>query len=206
MNPTRLTNHCPLPLGIVAALIVLAVWSTACTLTPTPPPASPGTTLAAVASPAPLASATPTLKPAPTLLVIQHPTEVPLSWFAVTVNIAATATDLKVGNTVTVTVTTKSTGQRVAGRAYCRLNAWLADETHSSALSDPILEPWDQSTDLDLIRPGDVKTCTFTLRAVRPGTVFLEGGYGGKAYVSDYERDIGEKSPLLEIHVRPTSP
>ena len=138
--------------------------------------------------------------------MIQHPTEVPLSWFAVTVGITATATDLKVGDTITVTVTTKSTGQLVAVRAYCSLSAWLADETHNKVLSDPILEPWYQGIDLDLIRPGDVRTCAFALQAVRPGIAFLEGGYGGKAYVSDYERDIGEKSPLLEIHVRPANP
>jgi hypothetical protein len=150
-------------------------------------------------------SPTTTLKPTPTRVHIQHPTEVPYSWFAVTVSITATATDLEVGDTLTVTVTTKSTGQRVADRAYCNLSAWPVDETHNNGLSDPILEPWNQSTDFH-VNPGEIRTCTFSLRAVRPGIVFLEGNYGGKAYVSDYERDIGEKSSLLRIHVGSANP
>jgi hypothetical protein len=167
---------------------------------------SPGATLTAAPSPMPLASVTPTAKPRPTKMSIQHPTELPPSWLSLTVTITATATELKGGDIITVVVTTRNTGQLSAIRTYCNLRGWLEDGTPNDYLLDPIVEPGYQSLGLYGSDPGDVETCAFSLRAAHPGTVFLQGGYGGKTYFSDYERDIGENAPWLKINVTPATP
>ena len=97
-------------------------------------------------------------------------------------------------------------GQRAVGRAYCRVRGYV-NYPELQPPQDPILSPAAQYADVPgVIAPGKDVTCIFGMKAVRTGTVWLEGGYGGIVYVSDYERDIGEKSPLLEIHVGPANP
>jgi hypothetical protein len=208
MKQIRLTNYCQLPLGIVAALIVLAAWSTACTPTPTPPSVSPGATVTDVVSSAPPASATPTLSPRPTTIItLMKATEVPRSYFSLTLSITATATELKVGDTITVTVTVTNAGKLEGHQTYCNLRGWLEDGTPNDYLPNPIVEPGYPGFDMGGINPGDTQRCTFILQAKQPGTVFLEGGYAGKViFTPDFDRYAGEKSPRLKIHVGPANP
>ena len=188
---------------ICAGLLVLLV---ACAPTgmPSPVPISSRVTV----SPAPALTATPVLEPTRTPIVItMKETAVPRSYFSLTITISATATELKVGDTITVSVTVTNTGKLGAHQAYCDLRGWLEDGTPNDYLPNPIIEPGYQQRNSGGIVPGEVRTCTFTLRAAHPGTVLLEGTYGGKVYFSpDADRYVGEKSPRLKIHVEAASP
>jgi hypothetical protein len=186
-----------------AGLFVLLV-ACAPTSMPSPVPISSRVTV----SLAPALTARPVLEPTRTPIVItMKETEVPRSYFSLTVTISATATELKVGDTISVTVIITNTGKLGAHQAYCDLRGWLEDGTPNDYLPNPIIEPGYQQRNSDGIVPGEVQTCIFTLRAAHPGTVLLEGTYGGRVYFHvDGDRYVGESSPRLKIHVEPASP
>jgi hypothetical protein len=159
---------------VVTAWAGLSVLIVACTPTdvPSPVPISSRTV-----SPALALTATPTLKPTPTTMItLMKATEVPRSYFSLTLSITATATELKVGDTITVTVTITNTGKLEGHRTYCNLRGWLEDRTPNDYLPNPIVEPGYPGFDMVGINPGGVQKCTFTLQAKQPETVFLEGG------------------------------
>ncbi len=178
--------------------------SASTTATTTPPDSA---TVKLVVSPTPLSSPMPSFKPRPTTMVSHHPTELPHTYFDLTLILKATTTDMKVGDTVTVTLIVTNTGILPAHNTYCNLAGYpYAGSPVYQPFDDPVLEPAVLIFDFDGINPGEVQTCTFVLLAARPGTVWLEGTYAGQVSFSDYDQYKGEKAPLLEIHVESGNP
>jgi hypothetical protein len=148
-----------------------------------------------------------TRSPRTPIIITMKQTPVPRSYFSLTMAISATVTELKVGETTSVTVIITNTGKLGAHQAYCALSAWFEDEASDRYFSDPIVSPWDQTINQDGIAPGEINTCVFALRAVRPGAVFVEGTYVGRVYFHvDGDQYVGDKSPRLKLHVTSSNP
>ncbi|MBN1890185.1 MAG: hypothetical protein JW850_19470 [Thermoflexales bacterium] len=150
--------------------------------------------MAACASPptgtpmAPRATATQTpdsSRPTPT--DIPWPTRLPTSYFSITVALTTTATDLRVGDVVTMFLTVTNTGKLYFHRPHGSLTIFLEDGKTWQPSSDPILEfVTPRVVDFKLpaynLNPGESIRVTFVLRAARPGTVIVRGGSGGEVY------------------------
>jgi hypothetical protein len=93
--------------------------------------------------------------------------------------ITATATELQVGDIITVTVTITNTGKLNAGYpGVCNLASYVdVDLPEWQPYEDPILDPPVLGSEVESILVGEVQIYTFVLQAARPGTVWLEGVY-----------------------------
>ena len=125
----------------------------------------------------------------------------------VTIAVAAPQTEVAVGNSISVTVVVTNTGKLGADKAICDLRGWLNRDKTDSNISTPI--PLFESALEKVDRRGLDMACVYGLHALQPGTVWLEGHYGGEILIGVSQAGggpigewVGKDSPLLEIHIK----
>jgi hypothetical protein len=155
----------------------------------------------------PVLTDSPSVTGKPTIVVSVPTLFYSRSDFDVSMAITATQTELAVGDSFTVTVTITKTGKLGADKPGCALYGWLdRDKTHSNlSLPEPL---YGSVTEKRIPRGADM-TCIYTLRALRPGTIWLEGHYHGEILIGVSHAGggpvgewVGKDSPLLEIHIK----
>ncbi len=184
--------------SLTSSLIILSGCSSA-SQTPTAPPALEPAT----APPAPSLHT-----PQRAMTTSPMPTDLPHSYYDLSIALTATTTEAKVGDMITVTIMVTNTGKLCANKTYCELRGWSKDETTPHDYLDaPLFEPaYPGIINFDWAKsncPGTFVTCVFVLQAVRPGTVVLKGGFGGKVHFSMYEQDVGKEPKPLTLYIGP---
>lgn len=152
---------------------------------------------------------TPTQTPRP---IPTRPTPLPYSDFSITVAITMTATDLKVGDIITISLKVTNTGKLYFHRAYGTLHIFLENGKDYQPSSNPILECMTPKlVDFALpgynLKPGESVSVTFVLRAMRPGAVVIVGETGGEVYlIPGRAVGTGGNTAPTKIHVQPNKP
>jgi hypothetical protein len=125
----------------------------------------------------------------------------------------ATATDLKVGDIVTVSLVITNTGKLPYHKPDGKIYIFLEDGKTIQSSSMPILEMMTPRYIEHIVpgydvNPGKSVIVDFVLRAVRPGTVVVSGSTSGEVYFipDGAATNWGGDAPPLKIRVSSATP
>jgi hypothetical protein len=150
--------------GVIAAVILVPKYLPGGGETPTPTPTLGPPTVAPSETPFPMDTSVP-----PTATSAPQPTTTeaaPIPPFEAQITIVPSATELQVGETLTVTVTTTNSGQVTFGQPrYQLFGTW---ESYLALRTNAVIE---RPSDLS---PDQSETVVFVLKAIQPGSVTLQ--------------------------------